>query len=190
MTYQKKEDFSLFSMKNNTILMDVDDVVANLVDEWLHIYNELANDNVTSSEVTDWDIAKFVKPDWKSKIYDILRRPNLYDSVTAVDGALDGIKRLIGAGHRVVYVTAPIMETSGSKYFWLQKNGFPISPEDYVEAKDKSLIYGDFLIDDGIHNIEATRAPEALLFTRPWNRNYEGCVRVGNWQEIMEYFLV
>lgn len=175
-------------MQNNIILADVDDVVANLVEEWIALYNEAANDNVTPTMVTDWDISNFVKPDWKSEIYNILRMPDLYDNVKPVEGALDGVKRLIAGGYRVVYVTAPIIETAGAKYFWLQKNGFPIVQEDYVEAKDKSLIRGNFMLDDGVHNIEATCAPDALLFTRPWNEGYEGYHRVNNWKEITDWF--
>ena len=175
-------------MKNNIVLVDVDDVVANLVEHWLSIYNDIAKDTVVVNDITDWDIAKFVKPDWKGGIYDILRRPNLYDGVEPVDGALDGVKRLINAGYRIVYVTAPVIETAGSKYFWLRTNGFPITQDNYVEAKDKSLIRGDFMIDDGVHNIETTCAGDTLLFSKPWNRDYTGSVRVKNWKEINDWF--
>ena len=186
----KKISYGGFTVRNNIILVDIDDVIANLVDGWLSKYNELANDNVGVNDIVDWNIARFVKPDWKDKIYNILRNPDLYDGVKPVFGALDGIKRLIAGGYRIVYVTAPVMETAGSKYFWLQKNGFPVVQDNYIEAKDKSLVFGHFMIDDGIHNIEATRAPDALLFTRPWNKGYVGTARVNNWKEIMEYFLV
>jgi len=188
LTHQNKGVYLLYSMKNNIILVDVDDVLANLVEEWLHVYNELANDNITPNIVTDWDISNFVKPDWKSKIYEILESHDLYNKVAPVKGALDGVKRLIAGGYRVVYVTAPIIETAGSKYFWLQKNGFPVTLENYIEAKDKSLIFGHFMIDDGIHNIENTLASDQLLFTKPWNKDCEGYNRVNNWKEIMEWF--
>ena len=188
MTNQKKDGYLLSSMKNKSILVDVDDVVANLVEEWLSVYNNLSGDNLTSDAITDWDISKFVKPNWKSKIYEILESHDLYNGVATVKGALDGVKRLVAGDYRVVYVTAPVMKTAGSKYFWLQKNGFPVVQDNYVEAKDKSLIRGDFIIDDGIHNIENTLAPVALLFTRPWNKGCEGYTRVDNWQEITDWF--
>jgi 5'(3')-deoxyribonucleotidase len=175
-------------VRNNIILVDVDDVIANLVDGWLSKYNYLSGDNLKSTDITEWDISKFVKPDWKVWIYELLENPKLYDSIKPIDGALDGINRLVAKGYRIVYVTSPVIETAGTKFRWLTEHRFPIRLENYVEARDKSLIFGHFMIDDGIHNIQTTLAGDALLFSKPWNEGYDNYTRVNNWQDITEWF--
>ncbi len=175
-------------MKNNIILIDIDDVVANLIDGWLAIYNNISGDHLTQEAILDWDISKYVKTGYESIIYSILENPRIYDTIKPVDGALSGTNRLIESGYRLVYVTSPIIKTAGTKFTWLFKNGFSITEKNYVEAQDKSLIFGDFMIDDGIHNIESTIAKNALLFTKPWNKNYQTVNRVNNWQEILRWF--
>lgn len=182
------EGYGNTQVKNNIILLDVDDVIANLIDSWLSTYNTYSGDNLKPENILDWDISKFVPCEYKTFIYEILHDPQLYDKVKPVNGSLEGVNRLITKGFRIVYLTSPIIETAGVKFNWLLKNKFPIKLEDYIEANDKSLIFGDFMIDDGIHNIEKTRAGDALLFSQPWNKNYEGAIRVNNWNEILEWF--
>ena len=52
-----------------TIILDVDDVVLNLVPNWLKLYNRDFNDNLTKEQITEWNITKFIKPEAKYSIY-------------------------------------------------------------------------------------------------------------------------
>lgn len=174
--------------KNNIILVDVDDVVADLIHGWLSIYNKIANDNLLQDDIKDWDIGNFVKPEYKHIIYEIIENPNIYDVIEPVEGALSATRKLKAAGYRLVYVTASAITTAGKKFYWLNKHGFDVELKDYIEAKDKSLIFGNYMIDDGAHNIESTLAPDGLLFSKPWNESYEAINRVNNWDEILEWF--
>ena len=171
-------------IKNKTILIDVDDVTANLMDAWLMLYNKQYNDNLHRTKITDWDIRKFVKPECGARIYEWVNTPQIYDRVQSVKNALSSVNELRENGNRIIFVTASTVGSSGRKFQWLNDNGFDVRIGDYVEAHDKSLIRGDIMLDDGIHNCENTTAIP-YIFTQPWNKRYRFDNRVHDWNGFM-----
>ena len=170
----------------STIIVDVDDVTANLVNWWLECYNFDHEDNIKEEDIKSWDIGSYTKIG--KKMYDYLKDPSLYDGIIPVKNAAWGLRRLRGGGHRVVFVTASTHEQSGRKYKWLQEWDLIDSRSNYVEALDKTLIKADYIIDDNPENIiSATCQP--IVFTREWNK-YLGNIypRVNNWEEVVSYF--
>lgn len=173
-------------MKNKTILLDIDDVVADLITPWLSWYNAKYVDNLKIKSITDWNIDKFVKPVCGRHIYDFPSDPNVYKwLVKPIKGARRVIKELRANGNRVVFVTAFNKKVKGGvKLNWLNLHGFNVMPYDYLELNDKSIVQGDLFIDDGWHNISTSSVENAYLYTRPWNLKYDYDKRVGNWKEI------
>ena len=54
-------------------------------------------------------------------------------------------------------------------------------------AKDKRVIAGDILIDDGIHNLEASVDTEIpICFNQPWNKEWKG-LRINKLEELIRY---
>jgi 5'(3')-deoxyribonucleotidase len=170
-------------MKNIIIAVDCDDVCINLIDRWLYEYNSDFEDNLTRNDITDWDVQKFVKPECGTKIYRYIEDKTMYDYCQPVADSLEGVNLLRTMG-RVIFVTHPTIGTAGRKYVWLKENGYIDSMEDYVEAKDKSLINFDFLIDDNYHNI--CRYKNSFLFNQPWNEKYFYAQRIKNWREYID----
>jgi len=177
-------------MKNQVILVDVDDVVADLITPWLNWYNNTYVDNLKPEDITDWDISKFVKPRCGQHIYDFVNHPGTYKwFVKPVRGARRVINALRAKENRVIFVTAfNDGVKNGVKLDWLNWYGFKVMPFDYFEMNDKSMIAGDFLIDDGWHNIETSIATYPFLYTKPWNTKYDYNNRVSNWKEIAKLF--
>ena len=163
--------------------IDVDDVVANLVDAWLARYNFDYKDNLKNKDITEWNISKFVKPKCGIKIYDYLKDKTLYNFVNPVQNSLNAVNMLKNFG-RVVFITAPISETMGEKYSWLKEHGYIDTIKDYIEATDKDLIKCNFLIDDGYHNIKNRKG--SFLFSRPWNKSFNYPQRINSWKEFIE----
>lgn len=173
-------------MNSKTIIVDVDDVTANLVDWWLEIYNLDYKDSLKETDIKSWAIHKYTKIG--DKMYDYLKDPSLYDGVLPVKNSAWGIRRLRGMGHRVAFVTASTPEQAGRKYRWLQEYDMIDSRSNYIEALDKTLIKADYIIDDNPDNIvKATCQP--IVFTREWNK-YLGNIypRANNWEDIVMYF--
>lgn len=171
-------------------LCDVDGVVAKLDETWFARYNRDYDDNLTDDKVTGWGMDEFVKPECGSKIYDYLQDPTLYDNCPPMQDALWGINQLRDMGYRVVFVTSSTAGHSGRKYRWLIDNGFlnshHASIRDYVEAADKSVVAGDFIVDDGIHNLDTSPA-RPIMFLRPWNKkDTDKYPYVENWGELVQ----
>ena len=175
------------------IACDVDDVVADLIGEWLRRYNADYADWLEPKDITRWDFMQFVKSECGDRFYDYLTNPDLYDHIEPIPGALESIARLQAAGHRVVFVTSCVREGMyDQKYRWLQKHGLLGDRKDYVGVHDKALVAADALIDDGVHNVfpwSMRWERPAVLFDKPHNRYYSppvsGIHRARGWGETM-----
>lgn len=169
------------------VAVDVDGVVADLHTEWLRLYNDDYGDKLRPEDITKWNIHELVKPECGEKIFDYLRRSDLYSKVPAVPGAREGVAEIRANGHRVVFVSSAVLGSLDQKFKWLIDNGFLKNkggkPEsDLVFSHDKTLIKADMLIDDGLHNVREWEY--ALLVDAPYNRENTNATRVYNWTHI------
>ena len=168
-----------------TIAVDVDDVVLDLMPKWLEHYNLDFNDNLKPKQITDWDITKFVKPEAKDKIYNYIHNKEVFEESKQVTSAWAGLSYIRLMKHRVIFVTAN--NPQNVKYNWLFENGLINRTEDFVVAKDKSLIFADYMIDDSYDNVKSFCGERAWLMNKPWNMKYDWNYRVNNWSEIITH---
>ena len=161
--------------------IDVDDLSLDLIPEWLKRCNQKYGTNYTPEQITQWEISELVS--CGDKIFEFLSDQDLYDNINPIEGALEGIAKLKGMGHRCVFVTAG---NHKGKYLRLKQLGFLDREEDYVEARDKSLILTDVLIDDRPFNLWQFKGKYTILFTRPaWGRDEDIKYQAKNWKEIV-----
>jgi 5'(3')-deoxyribonucleotidase len=166
------------------IALDIDSVIANLEEVWIANYNSDYDDDLKISEIREWDISKFVKAECGKKIYDYLNNPGLYKTVKPIENSLEAVKRLSEFG-RIIYVTTFHPVQAGKKYQWLQKNGFDVSIENYIECGDKSLIQADMMIDDNYKNLLKFKGMP-YIFSQPWNFQYNHMNRIKDWKSFLE----
>ena len=158
-------------MRKLIVAVDVDEVCADLLGEWLRRYNERYNDTLIPEQIRGWSLVPQVKPECGNKLYDILREPGLYHCVKPVPLALAGVMMLREAGHRVVFVSSCVVGTVDDKVQWLIRHGFLLpghAQPDFIACTDKSLINADVLIDDRVDNVESFPR-SALLMSVPHN---------------------
>lgn len=167
-----------------TVFVDVDGVVANLYITWLELYNNEYKDNLTENGILEWGIEKFVKPECGLKIFKYIENPFIYDDVLPIPGALEKINFLKSLGFRIVYATTPAKNTYGVKYDWLTKYSFIESRNDYIEIHDKSLLLGDYLVDDNLNTVKKFRGA-GILYTQPWNKRFKYAKRANNWHQVL-----
>lgn len=176
-----------------TILCDVDGVVADLLSTWLDLYNADFGDNLTPDRITTWELRPHVKPECGGRIYEYLHRADLYDDVRPIPGAIEGVRTLRDAGHRVVFVTSCVPAMIVPKIKWLRRHGLLPSADvdpsmtNFVVCHDKSLVMGDVLIDDRPTNLRDTSAVP-ILFDAPHNQDVTGFVRALTWRDLTTSF--
>lgn len=174
-------------MRQKIIFSDIDGFLGNLISPWLMFYNKDYEDNLSIEDIKDWNIHQFVKPSCGMKIYEYIENPKIYDYVMPIDGSTWGIKKLREFGFRIVFATHSTIGHAGRKFQWLRDFGFIENHEDYIECKDKSLLRGDYLVDDYILNVKSF-GRGGVLFTQPYNRQYLHTPRVNDWDEVVRFF--
>ena len=183
----------------STILVDCDGVLASFTDAYLDLVYDVTGKRIDPNEVTNFKINRspfFVElektfPRLRQTIDRIITtdRHFVY-SLALIDGAQDGLELLREAGHRVVCVTSP---WAGSEFWhherhdWLEDvMGF--DTHNIIFASDKSLVHGDYLIDDKVENLaewsrcDARRKP--ILFDAPYNRDSK-FPRAHTWEDVV-----
>lgn len=175
-------------MKKLTVLIDMDDTIENLCEEWVKYLNELYGTTVQLGDIKEWDMTKAFPKLLPVQIYQPLFAEDFWMGVTPLPGAPETILKIIEDGHKIVIVTASHPDTVSMKLNNVLFKYFPyLSMNDVIIASQKQLIHGDILIDDAPHNLEGGQYMK-LLFDAPHNRSYpasdNGMVRVHNWDEI------
>lgn len=174
--------------KRGIIGVDQDDVLAELIPKWIEYYNKFYGDNLTPDDIKSWDIHQYTKPKCGEKMYDILNIHKFYRDLKVVDHSQRVLKDL--SEEYDIFVITDAMATRmsfKSKFDWLQEH-FPfISKKNYIFTGNKSIFAGDYLIDDGVHNLEVFKG-KGLLFSRPHNLSNTTFERVEGWLGVEEYF--
>lgn len=156
----------------------------------LNELNKKCGSSLCEEDITDWRIAKFFPSLTNEDLFSPLNTAEFWGKIAPMQNAQDILKKLIDDGHTIRIVTASHYATVPAKIKRLLEMYPYLKWEDVIVASDKSLIFGDIMIDDGTHNLEVTSCGLAVLFDRPHNRSYNdeaaGMVRVETWDEIYE----
>ena len=167
------------------IAIDIDDVICNLVEQWVKEYNFDFQDNLTLDKITEWDISKFVKKECGKKIFRYIEDPTIYERVTIKKNTISAINKIKNNFDRVIFITASTVGAAGRKFSLLKEYNLIDDKKDYFECHDKSLINYSLLIDDRYDNVINNRENN-ILFNAPWNLKYDFKRRANDWSEILE----
>ena len=190
-------------MRKPTILLDMDDVLADFIPEWLRRYNEDYGDSMTLKDVASWDLHTLVKPECGLAVYDYFRDPGLYRNLEPKPDSQEVVNDLVKLGAEIVIVTDSPMGCShgmenwmGSnpaddKRAWLQEH-FPMIPKDNVVITGKKwFVVGDILVDDKPDTIEIFQnmGRKIIAVDMPYNQQVEADLRAKNWKDIHRLIL-
>lgn len=166
------------------VLLDMDGVCCDFMGRVFSIYAERHGRLYTDDEILEHDLASTVG--WQ--VYDVMagifNEPGFFLALQPYPGAIDVVNEVIDAGHHVEICTSPtvIRGPNGVKKInahclhekleWIAHH-LPRLAKQVTITKNKRLVKGDFLIDDGDHNIlpwcQAHPAGLGLVVNRPWN---------------------
>ena len=170
------------TMNDKIIGIDCDDVILDLMPNWLSKYNKQFNDILVKDQINDWNVGNFVLSEAKKIFYQYIEEPDVFWTAKPIEGALEGVLALRNMGFRIVIVSAG--NPFSNKQQWLKYHGFIENDKDFIQAYDKSLIKIDYLIDDKYDNVRDTFG-YGILFSQPWNKKYDYDPRVSNWEEVI-----
>lgn len=170
-----------------TILIDIDDVLNNLCETWCNHLNEKYNCNVDYRQITEWDMSKFFPKLTKEQIYEPLHSPEIWKKLKPKDGAVEYVGRLAEEGFNIYLCTSTYYKNVQAKFEEVIHKYFAfIKWSQVIVASKKQMIKADFLVDDGVHNLEGGDYIK-ILMDAPHNQSYDaegnGMYRAHDWRE-------
>ncbi|MBQ3543400.1 MAG: hypothetical protein IJA34_00170 [Lachnospiraceae bacterium] len=174
-------------MKILTILCDIDDVLINLLENWLNILNRTHSLNVNVNDVKSWDMTKVYPTLTKEQIFKPIYENEVWQTVKPMPQSQYYLKKLIDDGHQIYLVTATNFETCNVKIEKLISLFPYLHSSQIIIAQNKQMIRGDILIDDGVHNLISGNYIK-ILYSRPHNLSFDAerqnIIRLSNWEQI------
>lgn len=144
-------------MKKSRIYIDMDDTICNFTEAYREQLNKCPKQKYPQSQV------------------------NFFRKLKPLTGAIDAMRLLKEKGHDVWILTRPSVLNPlcyMEKRIWVEDNLGIEWCERLIICPDKSLVKGDFLIDD---NQWPDFEGEQLLFGSP---------NFSNWKKVLKYFLI
>ena len=172
-----------------TIMIDVDDVICNLQETVVKLFNKRFGANYQLNNFTEYNIMNVLPTSDGIVMRDMYGENGLYDKVLPIPGSQDGIQKLINMGHDVYLVTAAVPKTYGEKVEFI-KRYFPfINESNIVCMKHKWLFKADIMIEDNLQTLLANPNYHRICFNMPWNQSDKdwvyGIYRCYNWDDVI-----
>ncbi len=181
-------DLSNKKPSDYTILVDIDDTIEDLCGAWCKWLNDKHGTHVEHTDITEWDVSKFFPTLTKEQVFEPLHDENFWWTIEPISGASEYLKKLVDEGYNIYLCTSTDYRNVKPKHEAIIKRYFPfIDWRKVIIAYDKQMIKADFLIDDGIHNLEHGEYVKILMsatHNRSYNAEENDMHRVENWKEI------
>lgn len=175
------------------VLVDQDQTIANFegyfLKRWRMLYPR--RKFIPLEKRKNFQIADDYPQRYKKDIYGIFSAPGFFLNLPLIAGAPAAIAEMEKLGFDVYICTSPL---SGAprclteKYLWVEKYLGPSLVKKLIITKDKTLVRGDFLIDDK-PEITGAREPiwRHILFDAPHNRHIKDKPRLNwsNWGNVL-----
>lgn len=138
---------------------------------------------LTINEITSWN-GNGGRGD---VIYDYFNEREFYEAQSPLVGAQEFVRKLSKKAE-IFIVTAIDSRFMDVRFKQIEKFFPEIKKENIIPAYRKDVIDLDFLLDDGAHNLLASKAKYPVLFRRPWNGHITGRLAVNNYDEFLNLF--
>ena len=176
--------------KKVTVLIDLDDTMTYLTRAWCRWLNWLYGTSVSENDILGWEIANYFPTLTEAQVFTPVHTDKFWKNVEPMEEAPKYIKQLIDEGFDVYICTASTFDTIKAKFEYVLERYFPfISWDQIIVTKNKQLVNGNILIDDGVHNLEGG-AYKKILMSAPHNMSYNaeshGMTRVKTWKEVYQ----
>jgi 5'-nucleotidase len=171
------------------LIIDMDDVMADSTGQFIALYEKEFGVRIPREQLNFKDEMEGFPTDHHAEIYSFTFRKNFFRTMNVKADAQEVVRKLNGKYE--LFIVSSAMEFPNSlteKLDWLGEH-FPfLHWKQFVFCGSKAVVYGDFMIDDLVHNL-ATFNGEKFLFTAPHNMQYNDFTRLNDWKEVGAKFL-
>lgn len=175
------------------ILVDQDGPLADFEQGFLDIWRNKHPQEIfiTIEQRTTFYMRDQYPRELRTHVDKIYSSSGFYENLPPVTGAVEALNQMLAQGIEVRICTSPLTRYEHcvlEKYRWVERHlGYDFTKR-IIMTKDKTLVRGDFLIDDNpaINGIE-TPQWEHIIYDYAFNRNIVDKRRLTwqNWQQIL-----
>lgn len=180
-------------MNKKTILIDMDGVITDYESLLLRKYRDKYPKAfyVPLEKRCGWNITQQYPRHLRKFLNEINQEEGFFIALEPLNGAVESIEKIARKGHEIFICTSPSsrnMFSAKEKIEWVKKHLGIEWVTKLILTHDKTLIWGDYLIDDK-EVIEGNITPywEHLLFNQPWNKLVKEKRRI-SWQTWENFF--
>ena len=178
----------IIDRKKYIVLVDLDDTIYPFIPKILERYNEKYSDRLTISDITDYKIKKFIKPECEN-IFKEFANKKLFNDITLTSDVKDTLS-ILNEKYNIFFTTAGHPKTTKHRDKLLSRNLPWYSTGQLISIKYKDLIWSDFLIDDCLDNFTEHSVYRGILKTQPWNLNNlpSSKIRINDFSDVLKVF--
>jgi len=175
------------------ILIDMDGVIADFDTEFLLRWRSRHPDKpyVPLEARSTFYVKDSYPEELKPLAAEILLEPSFFRDMAPMPGAREALEEMSALGLEVFICTSPLSTYNNcvlEKYEWVERVLGPAWVRQVILTKDKTVIKGNFLIDDKplITGVEPNPEWEHILYDRPYNRGINRRrITWDNWKEVL-----
>lgn len=175
------------------ILIDMDDVLADFDSEFLRRWRERHPEKmyVPLEERKTFYVKDSYPEELRPLVTEIYTKPSFFRALPPVAGAIEAVKEMEQMGLELFICTSPLSVYKNcvlEKYEWVDAHLGSEWVKRIVLTKDKTLVKGDFLIDDKpvITGVESMPMWEHVLYDRPYNKDIQRKrLTWKNWKQVL-----
>lgn len=169
------------------ILIDVDSTLNNFQEYFIKMFIQKFPDfaDKLPEDPVHFDLMKMDK----KKGLEILQAPGFTEGMVPLPGAVDAVNLLADKGYNIFFCTALVTDDSNAlrdRVQWIGKWFGQNWMDKVIFTKDKTMVRGDFLIDDSPFKTKGCCKPlwKLIIFDVKYNRDDEGYGRIYNWNDM------
>jgi 5'-nucleotidase len=174
------------------ILIDMDGVIADFDGEFLKRWREQHPDKfyIPMHERTLFYVKDQYPEELTPFVMEILLEPTFFRDMMPIEGAQEALREMDRMGLDVFICTSPFSTYQNcvlEKYQWAENVLGAEWVKRIILTKDKTLVRGDYLIDDKPH-ITGVDVPswEHILYDRPYNQGVDKRrLTWKNWKDVL-----
>lgn len=176
------------------ILIDMDDVLADFDGDFLRCWRKKHPEKmyVPLEERKSFYVKESYPVDLHPLVTEIYTAPSFFRTLPPVAGAVEAVKEMEQMDLELFICTSPLNAYRNcvlEKYEWVEQHLGLDWVKRIILTKDKTLVKGDFLIDDKpvITGVESVPAWEHILYDRPYNRDINRKrLTWQNWKQVLD----
>ncbi|MFH1183370.1 MAG: 5'-3'-deoxyribonucleotidase [Candidatus Moraniibacteriota bacterium] len=178
------------------ILVDQDGPLADLDAGFLKVWRERFPDKpyIPLEERRSFHVSKDYPEPLRHEVDEIFFERGFFLNLPLVSGAVPALKEFLDLGHEIRICTSPLRRYQNcvlEKYRWVEKHFGLEFVNRIICSRDKSLVFGDILVDDKPEVDGAIGASwEHIIFDKPYNRETAGEKRrMCGWENWRDFFI-